>query len=668
MARGIGSRAVTRAIGIAFLLIPVFLHFACNNPSVSDDPRNGTLQDVGSNEPPNDDALDQISDQHESSGDAQPMVTASRNSGAAPLGVFFDASDPANGVVQPPTAADGRVEYFSFHYEWDFGDDPSATWSTTGRPKNQAVGYLGAHVYENPGIYTVRLVVTQPDGTSHTYEQAITATDPDVVFANSSAGTSQRTLYVSSSTGSDSNNGSFNHPLRSWDRGIALLFSGPGPRRVLFRRGETFLTDSTRPETFTGPLVIGAYGVGNDPLIFGIDPHPILFVGVGEDLTVTGLRFASEYDPSTGFGLHPNAISMLWNNTFVTIYDNSFSNLGLNIQIGQQGLTQNAVIAGNAITAWQNYGILSGDFENVAIIGNSIKQDPNARTGDGKLPSGTEPDLPDHGPLRLRDVERVLVSENDLFSNTGWSGGHDENGYAHQACLRMGSGGVVRWCIVSGNRLEGGSGIAGSGPSNSALTAQIGTAIWEKNTFLATSVTGNMYATAMGGVVLRNNVFLRPNFPDDERGIGAILLFDNPAGPQTDENREFRNYIYSNTYVSTESGKDMGNFLKVKDETMLNFTFKNNLMYAPFVRPSSRRAFISWQSTDNVAGLETDHNLLFVPDRIAYADALVDGTQVEYTLEEWQTLPGLKDANSLSGIDPRLIDPQNGMYGLQSVA
>ncbi|UCC32217.1 MAG: hypothetical protein JSU86_08025, partial [Phycisphaerales bacterium] len=111
-----------------------------------------------------------------------PMSTASRRTGVAPLAVFFDAVDPANGVVQPGDVGLPNGDYAAMHYEWDFGDDASAMWAD-GKRKSQATGYIAAHVFEDLGTYDVRLTVSWRDssGTLHqrTYaEPPIAVTDP----------------------------------------------------------------------------------------------------------------------------------------------------------------------------------------------------------------------------------------------------------------------------------------------------------------------------------------------------------------------------------------------------------------------------------------------------------------------------------------------------------
>ncbi|MEW6251289.1 MAG: hypothetical protein AB1716_11625 [Planctomycetota bacterium] len=100
-----------------------------------------------------------------------PMTTASRTSGVAPLLVHFDAVDVdgwLSGVLQPP-----NEDFALFYYEWNFDDPGSGNWSTTGYSRNYAIGFVAAHVFENPGHYEVRLTVTTNAGAVHTYVQGI---------------------------------------------------------------------------------------------------------------------------------------------------------------------------------------------------------------------------------------------------------------------------------------------------------------------------------------------------------------------------------------------------------------------------------------------------------------------------------------------------------------
>jgi hypothetical protein len=182
------------------------------------------------------------------------MSAASQVNGVAPLAVFFDVLDPASGVVQPP---DG--DFAAWLYEWDFGDADSGAWSTSERSRNEAIGYVAAHVYDAPGTYEVTLHVTSPDGDTYEYQQSIKADNPADVAG-------WRTYYVASD-GSDSNDGrSPSAPLRTFSEAMSKVGSSTS---ILFRRGDAFIVDLPGSITAEGPGIIGAYG---DPS----DPRPVL--------------------------------------------------------------------------------------------------------------------------------------------------------------------------------------------------------------------------------------------------------------------------------------------------------------------------------------------------------------------------------------------------------
>ena len=177
------------------------------------------------------------------------MHAASRTEGVAPLAVFFDATDPASGVVQPPGGA-----FASHRYTWDFGDDPNATWGPSGNRRNQATGYVAAHVFENPGLYRVTLTVTDPNGAVYNYNQGIGVLN----FCGT-------TYYVSSSSGDDGYDGlSMARPFQSFAKAMSKLATNT---RILFKRGDTWSFTAGKTISVRGPGIIGAYGTGEKPLL-----------------------------------------------------------------------------------------------------------------------------------------------------------------------------------------------------------------------------------------------------------------------------------------------------------------------------------------------------------------------------------------------------------------
>jgi hypothetical protein len=130
-------------------------------------------------------------------------------------------------------------------YEWDFGD-------SNGR-FNKLVGYNAAHIYDQPGTYTLTLKVTNENGgTSTTTRQISVAAD------------NRATIYVDAYGGNDGNNGSSEYSaVQSIARASQLLADN---KKVLFKRGQTFGTDNGLWAVYSN-VTVGAYGSGSDPVL-----------------------------------------------------------------------------------------------------------------------------------------------------------------------------------------------------------------------------------------------------------------------------------------------------------------------------------------------------------------------------------------------------------------
>ena len=227
------------------------------------------------------------------SGVIMPVVTVNRTSGVSPLAVFFDAADTTHSsqTVQP---------FHDLDYTWDFGDDPLATWSTTGDKKNTAKGAVAAHVFEQPGPYTVTLTVKDASGASTQWSQVITATAFSGTTYYVASGVDVQGNATGGVVGNDTNNGtSVSTPFQTYAKGIQTVFAVAGPRRVLFQRGDAFLNASSFSfSNKTGPYIIGAYGSGARPIIqttIGIDPtvglQPLGLSNTVSDVRVMDLHF-----------------------------------------------------------------------------------------------------------------------------------------------------------------------------------------------------------------------------------------------------------------------------------------------------------------------------------------------------------------------------------------
>ena len=181
-------------------------------------------------------------------------------------------------------------------------------------------------------------------------------------------------IYVSSSTGSDSNNGqTVSTPVQTLDKGLTLLRNGH-PDWLLLKRGDTFLPDangnsfgvfSYSGASATEPMVVGSYDPSQpgvvDPYVAGARPliefsstggtagNALLTMnGTGGDfIAMVGIEFYNYTADPSNANYNPNwtgttAISLLNPVTWWWIEDCKFSfyedNIGINIYFSSAGV------------------------------------------------------------------------------------------------------------------------------------------------------------------------------------------------------------------------------------------------------------------------------------------------------------------------------------------
>ena len=175
-------------------------------------------------------------------------LVASRTSGVAPLAVIFDASGTTCEGVDHP--------FRELGYLWDFDDDYSTFDGGT-------IGPVVSHVFDQPGTYSVSVLVVNANGDVKSQGVTITVSDPDTVFAGT------LTTCVSTS-GTFTGAPSGCTQVTSSDYDAALSTYGGSGKRVLFRRGETFVSSAAATLTNTSEATIGAFGTGTSPDARGI--------------------------------------------------------------------------------------------------------------------------------------------------------------------------------------------------------------------------------------------------------------------------------------------------------------------------------------------------------------------------------------------------------------
>ncbi|MHB8660883.1 MAG: peptidoglycan-binding protein [Minisyncoccota bacterium] len=200
-----------------------------------------------------------------------------------------------------------------------------------------------------------------------------------------------RVIYVSSSVGSDTNDGlSQNTPVKTLARGESLLRDG-FPDWLLLKKGDTWTNETlgsinVSGQSATEPMLISSYGNGARPLIkTGPSSGGISTIGSGHGdyLAVVGLEFyaytrdpnSPNFDPST-LSNQVGGFSFLNPTHWLLLEGNKFSfYAGNGIQAYPSGTSQNVSLRRNIIT--NNYnttahseGIFTFETNNLLIEGN----------------------------------------------------------------------------------------------------------------------------------------------------------------------------------------------------------------------------------------------------------------------------------------------------------
>jgi hypothetical protein len=250
------------------------------------------------------------------SGSVTAVIDVFSQQGLAPYTVLFNGFDSSS--------LDGDI----VRYGWDFNDVNS-------QYERYDYGRLVGHRFDNPGIYTVSLTVTDELGYTDS-----TTIDIEVL---DKPGTAQ-TYYVSNS-GSDSNDGL--SPANAWatfnkvqDEGLSI----PDGSEILFNRGDTFNLPidnidppaaSIRSLMRSAPnyIKIGSYGVGLKPIF---------------DLTIST-------DYSTSLGIIIENLDIFGSIVATPNYPNTYP--------GTQVIVRNCDLD-NGLAGWSSSGIVA---ENVLI-------------------------------------------------------------------------------------------------------------------------------------------------------------------------------------------------------------------------------------------------------------------------------------------------------------
>jgi hypothetical protein len=538
-----------------------------------------------------------IDDSNENDESNKRSELASRTIGVAPLAVSFDAID-APGVMQPPEV-NGRKEYADQHYQWDFGDDDSKVWVVSGKSKNRATGYVSAHVYEVPGIYTVNLTVTNLDGIVENHQVEIEVQDPDVIFAG--------TDTICMSTGSDFTGCPSGAKTVSTNNFSDIKDHIAANRRILLRRGDSWSTaDSIRLGT-ADPLSIGAFGTCQNPDLRGICANaplikststsapPIFELGSTKDTRLMDLHMIDDASRDTGGGGASEMNQLLIFRLKVSGFD-----YPLSITHWDTGGHDQVMLVENDFSQGRKYAVYIGSKQ-LALMGNRLVDSDASHV------------------IRIWHARKAYIANNEISGSSiaSDSGRHalklhgpDEKwlvGADSTVDVKERLGTRTRYVVISDN-IFGSSGPwpVAVGPHNAQKDERLEDIVVEKNRFFSSYGTPSCCSLPVSvGLILwaryvtvRNNIFYGENSGNNYSGISISQRGIEPAPLGT---RILNNTIYKMDTISGKNGKYIG--VAVGD-TVKGTIVRNNLVQFTTVDTNTR--VIVGGNTD----VSQDHNLL----------------------------------------------------------
>jgi hypothetical protein len=525
-------------------------------------------------------------------GDIVLSLVPARTSGVAPLAVFFDASGTTDVAV---TAR----PFHDLEYTWDFGDPGAGTWTYGAQPgvnsKNSATGPVAAHVFEQPGTYSVS--VTAFDGTNTvTTSKTISVTSPDTVFSGTA------TVCVSTS-GTFTGCPSGATHITTSNLPTALGNISSTVKRILLRRDETWTASATSNVTQPGPGLIGAYGAGtNKPFVqvSGNSHSTITFpTGVADDWRVMDMAFDAAGTSSTN-------IIQLYDRTQITLlrldvtnsngaYDTGNSTIPNTDQFTVQDSTANGLTCEDGqgcVQAWV-YGT------RFAFQGNHLD---NTRPGTAGVIGGEH-------VLRFPKVTRGVISNNDA-----WNPG------LYKSCLKLHSdnrpteaifdGTYTEEVVIADNYFKGSTGTpypVAIMPQNGVVDERLKNIIFERN--YATEV-GSLTLVTMANTVggtIRNNIL----------NLGSTGTYGIEIGGNVGDGAPPADliFVYNNTLYGTHVHNADAIHGVLIGATPISTTVRNNLVIAP----NDSGATDTWNTG---VMLIKDHNLVST----TVSSILVSGT------------------------------------------
>ena len=497
-----------------------------------------------------------------------PSVVLSRNSGPAPLSVFFDAS----GTVAP---AFTTKPLHHIKYRWVVNGVGTETWSYGTEAgvsmKKVMHGAIAGYCFRTPGSYTVELQasIRLSDGaldyTTLTSE-TIVVSNPDTVFAGTATiAVANGALPVAGVGGVPAGAQCFNYS--TWAQVETL--SHTSGRRIMLRKGDTWdVTSYTNSNSSN--IYYTSYGTGAKPHIRSMaSEHAWQILSNSSNWTWEGLQFSQ----GAGASITPIGTSGTNINNFTFIDCDQSGGGGISVSSVNGHYVenfngQNFIGGGGRVGCYAEFG------NYIAIIGSRI-YDASAIEHNVRLQGCRKIAINNctiYAPANTKQAITIRGRSNQSSGHIEtWSGVWAEQVYIHSNDIDSGG--------TSGQLIE-------FAAQNSGAYEPVRDVIFERN-YIHGDVGTQIVSECVGTCTIRNNLF-RNHTNDGTYPESVILILSKSQvgmlGPEDHE-------IYNNTCYKVTPGNHFFTFVSIQVDPAAALAgntdwptgtaLQNNLVYAP---------------------------------------------------------------------------------------
>lgn len=489
-----------------------------------------------------------------------------------------------------------RPDLLESRFDWDFGDEQGKY--------NRLTGFNAAHLYDQPGAYTIRLTITDPAGQQTRYQTDFLVR-PDT----------RRQILVRTQQDLDA--------LPPIGDNIRLVFQGESfnLKRRLDIRGSNVVITSTGPRprlncTSTQP----------DSTYFFIPRD-------ASSILIENLSFDTPAQAKNTNAFGGAVISPAGRN--VTIRNNEFLNVSYAVQ--GNGRPAGLLVQDNTVplpTGLRGY-LVWGEGSDYVILGNTVANSTREHI------------------VRVTRISRLLISHND-FTNLDRRS-QDPSDYTKTTLSICDALDVY----IAGNKLTDGP--LRFGPlalGGSTMEVQPFTGLFNKDIRTDTAVAedNDLFGTWIEAHHGTENLMVRNNILQ-----GANIVAFQIDGYNSEFTRQPQNInILHNTVI--DQGTD-GNFLRTGHGPGA-ITLKNNLYVAPKLTAGSGGAVIYVEDTDLSTFKQIRNNLWPIPKTIPYAQGGYFYVWPKWsdpkgfrTPDAWRALGAKDDDYENTALDPRTCQP-----------